>query len=101
MEIINSRDLNTNGTHFLQSVRATYWELVEAFGHPTYYDCPEFLDNRGGSVEWMLEINSSIATIYDWKSDKDPSENTLWNIGGKDYSVASKIIDILEKREVA
>ena len=73
MEIINSRDLNTNGTRFLQSVRATYWELVEAFGHPTYAD-PEYLDDK---------------------------LNTLWNIGGHGQRVASKIIDILEKREVA
>lgn len=100
MEIINSRDLNTNGTHFLQSVRATYWELVEAFGHPTYAD-PEYLDDKL-NVEWVLEINGAVATIYDWKlGTKEYSENTLWNIGGHGQRVASKIIDILEKKAVA
>jgi hypothetical protein len=50
----------------------------------------------------VLEINGSIATIYDWKlGTKEYSENTLWNIGGHGQRVASKIIDILEKREVA
>ena len=100
MDIINSRDLNTNGTHFLQSVRATYWELVEAFGHPTYAD-PKYLDDKL-NVEWVLEIDGVVATIYDWKiGTKEYSENTLWNIGGHGQRVASKIIDILEKKAVA
>jgi hypothetical protein len=32
MQIINSTDINVNGTSKQSTFRATYWELVEAFG---------------------------------------------------------------------
>ena len=75
MQIINSTDINVNGTSKQRTFRATYWELIEAFGEP--------------------------ATIYDWKSSIAPEDNSTWNIGGFKQSAAWKIIDVLEKKAVA
>ena len=99
MQIINSTDINVNGTSKQSTFRATYWELVEAFGQPTYRG-PEYLDDKL-NVEWVLQVDGEPATIYDWKSSIAPEDNSTWNIGGFTHAAAWKIIDILNKKEVA
>jgi hypothetical protein len=74
MQIINSTDINVNGTSKQSTFRATYWELVEAFGCPTYRG-PEYLDDKL-NVEWVLQVDGEPATIYDWKSSI-PHQKTI------------------------
>lgn len=62
---------------------ATYNELVETFGEPTYM---EWSGDRKVSTEWDLRIDDVVVTIYDWK---EGSENVCrsgqpyrWHVGG-------------------
>ena len=99
MQIINSTDIDVNGTSKQSTIRASYWELIEAFGQPTYRG-PEYLDDKL-NVEWVLNVDGEVATIYDWKSSIVPEDNSTWNIGAFTHAAAWKIIDILNKKEVA
>ena len=57
----------------------TYLDLVEIFGEPQITSSPH------GKIqaEWVGKINGLIFTIYDYKSDIAPEDNTDWHIGGK------------------
>ena len=59
----------------------TYQELVDALGLPTFNE-PSGDDKT--QVEWVLDFNGNVFTIYDWKTyDREYTENKLtrWNIG--------------------
>ena len=99
MQIINSSEINWQGTGHKENVQATYWKLVRAFGYPTFSG-PESLEDKV-NVEWVLQVDGEPATIYDWKSSIAPEDNNTWNIGGFKQSAAWKIIDVLEKKAVA
>ena len=83
----NSEAVEVNGTSLKGYVNATYEELVEKFGEPTY----TYGDKT--TVEWSLEFecdadNGSLgedgnveyvtATIYDWKTDYTPTGEYDW-----------------------
>lgn len=99
MQIINSSEIDWQGTGHKETVQATYWKLVRAFGYPTFSG-PESLEDKV-NVEWVLTIDGEVATIYDWNSNITPEDNTTWNIGAFTHAAAWKIIDILNKKEVA
>lgn len=78
----NNDCVNTVGTHLQGYVQATYEDLCEKFGEPTYF---------GGdktNAEWTLEFHIEgqdepvIATIYDWKLGDIPKGSHAWHIGG-------------------
>jgi hypothetical protein len=61
---------------------ATYNQLVEVLGKPTY-DEPSGDDKV--QVEWVVEFEGNIFTIYDWKTgSREYTENELmkFNVGG-------------------
>ena len=74
----------TNGTHKTNTLRGvTYYELFNTLGQPTY-------DNDSHSdkvqVEWVIEWQDEVYTIYDWKTyDREYTINELntWSIGSK------------------
>lgn len=76
-------------------VRATFDELVAAFGEPLEGDgCKT-------QAEWVLlftlpDGEEIVATVYDWKKyDTLPMQNMDWNIGGHDYRAPELVIDYL------
>lgn len=84
-----------NGSSYMGTVHATYYELVHAFGPP--------MDGDGDKTqaEWVLEFeiadeNSTekvLATVYDWKRySQSPESITVWNIGGFS-SLAPLLVD--------
>jgi hypothetical protein len=84
-----------NDTCLKGYVRATFDELVAAFGEP--------LDGDGDKTqaEWVLlftlpDGDEIVATVYDWKKYDTPPMNIMdWNIGGRDYRAPEVVIDYL------
>lgn len=90
-----------NGTSLQGHVTATFQELVEAFGPPTYSE-----PSGDGKVntEWDLILvlgrDAVRATIYDWKDfdggrrsrDGQPYD---WHIGGKSGMAVAAVMEKL------
>ena len=60
-------------------VEATYHELEQVFGEPTYADEDP---SEKVQTEWTLRINGVVATIYNWKTQQTPRGMYRWHIGG-------------------
>ena len=60
-------------------VEATYYELEQVFGEPTYA-----LEDPSEKIqtEWTLRLNGVVATIYNWKTQQTPRGLYRWHIGG-------------------
>jgi hypothetical protein len=86
----------TDFTSFRGYITATYSQLVEELGEPTF-NTPS--GDGKTQVEWVVEFENKYYTIYDWKVyDREFTLNKLteFNIGGK--SDASKFIKVLEEK---
>ena len=102
----NDDALNTNGFHYISSITATYDQLVEIFGKPTYTDADPY---EKVNAEWTIEskvITDDAEdeddyfykgfTIYNWKTGYIPTEEYEWHVGGHDYEaheIASAIFE--------
>ena len=60
-------------------VEATYHELEQVFGEPTYADEDP---SEKVQTEWTLRLNGVVATIYNWKTQQTPRGLYRWHIGG-------------------
>lgn len=77
--------MSANGTCLQDYMVASYSDLVEVFGEPTYED-----DTRHEKVnfEWVLTDGENVVTIYNWK-DYDGGTTAMsstdyeWHIGGR------------------
>ncbi len=85
---INSDLVEANGTSLKGFIMATYDQLVEIFGEPTY---------KGGdktTAEWKLQFyDGTVATIYDWKMYDTPLGQYDWHIGGYDIQSVNLVHD--------
>ena len=74
----------TNGNRETNKLRGvTYYELFNTLGLPTY-DNNSYTDKT--QVEWVIEWQDEVYTIYDWKTyDREYTINELntWSIGSK------------------
>ncbi len=85
---------NTSGSSLKGYVNATYSQLVDLLGQPTF-DEPSGDDKT--QVEWVVGFGDDVFTIYDWKTyDRNYTENELvqFHVGGK--TSAYDFIDYLE-----
>lgn len=76
----------THGSSLKGYINATYSQLIEAIGEPTY-DEPS--GDEKTQMEWVVEFNDEIFTIYDWKTySRNYTENELtqFNVGGTTYA---------------
>jgi len=75
----DTKGINVAGTSLRGAIDCSFDQLVEAFGNPMY-------DTSGDDkvkAEWYIEFDDgTTATIYDWKSNLDPKDNTDWHVGG-------------------
>jgi len=73
----------SNGTYKIGEINGLrYYELVEILGEPSIKE--ESFDGKI-QVEWIVEYQGSIFTIYDWKTfDREYTFEKLrsWSIGG-------------------
>lgn len=76
MKFESATNRQANGTSLQGYVETTYNQLFELFGEP---------QGAGDktSAEWILEFaDGTIATIYDWKTNKTPMGKYSWHVGG-------------------
>jgi hypothetical protein len=79
-------DSLTIGSSLKGYINATYSQLIELLGEPTYNEPSG--DNKV-QVEWVVSFEGDIFTIYDWKTfSREYTENELkeFNVGGKTYA---------------
>ena len=101
--IENSQSVKTSGAALVGTIEATYEELIEAFGEPTY---KELSGDGKVSTEWKLEFEHQdgkyvVATIYDWKMYDNGTacrsgEKFRWNVGGFNYEALELVEEELE-----
>jgi hypothetical protein len=82
-KVLSIENADESGTSLQGYINATYSQLIEALGEPTYNE-PSGDDKV--QVEWVVEFEGNIFTIYDWKTgSREYTENELktFNVGGK------------------
>ena len=87
--------VNTNLTCLQGEIHIGFYDLVDIFGDP------EDVSSTGKSdVQWSIEIDGVVATIYNWKNgpaytgdDSIEVERIHdWNIGGHTQSTVSLVL---------
>jgi hypothetical protein len=81
-KVLSNEETASSGTSLQGYINATYSQLLETLGEPTYNE-PSGDDKV--QVEWVVEFNDNIFTIYDWKTgSREYTENELmeFNVGG-------------------
>lgn len=76
-----------HGSSLRGYIDATYSQLLEVLGEPTY-DEPS--GDEKTQMEWVVEFEGDIFTIYDWKTySRNYTENELtrFNVGGKNSAI--------------
>lgn len=98
----NNENINTNETHGLGSVTASYGLLCSLFGQPYSGD------GYKTDAQWDIEFsNGAIASIYNWKNGMNycgvegiPTNCiTRWNVAGYEHPTLTLIKDVIEHRE--
>jgi hypothetical protein len=97
---INHPSTRINGTHLQGYLDITYQELVMTLGKPqTNYD--------NSLAHWTIlggiHGQSVVATIYDYKNNRDVNRITDWHIGGYDQkalTLVRRAIGIVEFNNV-
>ena len=83
-------EATVGGTSLQGYIKTTYDEIVEVFGEPRYTGGDDKV-----TTEWDLEFEVDdeyvIATIYDWKLDKTPFGEYRWHIGGH-FAFAADVV---------
>lgn len=91
---------NIQGTYLQGIINISYTKLVEKFGLPLAGD------DYKVDAEWIIKINDSTATIYNWKNGKnylgkhglDIEDITEWHIGGYNPNIVKKVHLILTQK---
>ena len=93
----------TETTSYMGRIRASYADLVAAFGPPQPGD-----GEKTAAEWWMRFADGTIASIYDYKTslcyDPDglpPEEITAWHIGGRKAQAVRHVLAVLgDKAEI-
>tara|TARA_R100001594_G_C3995358_1_gene253361 strand:+ start:540 stop:836 length:297 start_codon:yes stop_codon:yes gene_type:complete len=95
------RTTNVGGTHLQGYLRASYEQLLKAFGKPN----PDLCDNYKTDVEWAFKFaDGTVATLYNWKNGKnylgkeglELNDIYEWNVGGFDEKSVTKLKEKLK-----
>lgn len=105
----NDEVVDVTGSSLQGRILATYEQLVERFGKPTYG--AEHSGDGKVNAEWTIQFlvvedgqgyddsDYVIATIYDWKETDTPNGEYLWHIGGFDYTSVDCVHQVMEMNE--
>ena len=93
-----TNNANANMTGFKGEFPIAFAELVEIFGQPKYGPNAD-LDKT--TCEWALEFeDGTIATIYDYKTNRTPMGEYPWHIGGHDAEAVVRVHEcIIQHRD--
>jgi hypothetical protein len=88
-----TNDANANMTSLKGEFPITFAELVEIFGRPKHGPNAD-LDKT--TCEWALTFeDGTVATIYDYKTDRTPMGLYEWHIGGHDAEAYTHVVDTI------
>ena len=91
---------NVGGTFLQGYIKATYEQLLKAFGEPHDPDG----DTYKTDVEWAFEFaDGTVATLYNWKNGKnylgaeglELNDIYEWNVGGNSDKAVAKLLEKL------
>jgi|TARA_A100001201_G_scaffold2068_2_gene5148 hypothetical protein len=101
--MIMEKTTNVGGTFLQGYIKATYEQLLKAFGEPHDPDG----DNYKTDVEWAFKFaDGTVATIYNWKNGHnylgeaeglELNDITEWHVGGFNQKAVARVIDAIEK----
>jgi len=98
--MIIERLSSAGGTSLQGEIHTDYDTLVASFGEPTYGPDENNFDKV--TCEWVLEIDGTVVTIYDWKQYADtPRHYYDWHIGGYNKIAVDKVESIIREIENA
>jgi hypothetical protein len=87
---MNYTSANPNGTSLMGYYRASYAELVEAFGPP------HFTNGDKTTAEWCFNIEGTLVTLYDYKTGTTPEGVYDWHVGGKGRMAVAALNALIE-----
>jgi hypothetical protein len=90
---MNNTELTAVGTSLMgYTPKITRKELETFFGSPI-----EFVSGKV-TTEWILNLDSEIVTIYDYKNELAPAfdESYTWHIGGNSPKAVELVLEILK-----
>ena len=88
-----TNDANANMTSLKGEFVITFAELVEIFGRP---DHGPNADLDKVTCEWALTFeDGTVATIYDWKTNRTPMGEYEWHIGGHSEAAVDHVVDTI------
>ena len=91
---------NIYGTSLQGYIKASYEQLLKAFGPPN----PNLCDKYKTDVEWAFEFaDGTVATLYNWKNGKnycgkeglELNDIYEWNVGGRSEKAVSRLLEKL------
>jgi len=93
MKFKTGNHVNINNTSYMGLVWTTYDHISSVLGFPTRKDDG---DDKV-TCEWDIEFeDGSVATIYDWKTDRTPKGLYDWHIGGHEKEIVAKVENLLK-----
>jgi hypothetical protein len=93
---------NVGGTTLQGYLRASFEQLLRAFGSPHMDQC----DHYKTDVEWAFRFaDGTIATLYNWKNGKnylgdeglELNDIYTWNVGGFNEKAVTKLKERLSE----
>jgi len=94
---------NVGGTSLQGYIKASYEQLLKAFGAPNSTLC----DNYKTDVEWAFKFaDGTVATLYNWKNGKnylgseglELNDIYEWNVGGFNEKAVSRLLEKLRSK---
>ena len=95
---------NIGGTSLQGYIKASYEQLLNAFGAPNSTLC----DNYKTDVEWAFKFaDGTVATLYNWKNGKnylgdeglELNDIYEWNVGGFNDKAVSRLLEQLRSHQ--
>ena len=95
---------NVGGTSLQGYIKASYEQLLNAFGAPNSTLC----DNYKTDVEWAFKFaDGTVATLYNWKNGKnylgdeglELNDIYEWNVGGFNDKAVSRLLEQLRSHQ--
>tara|TARA_R100001443_G_scaffold84559_2_gene91179 strand:+ start:729 stop:1031 length:303 start_codon:yes stop_codon:yes gene_type:complete len=93
---------NVGGTSLQGYLRASFEQLLRAFGSPHMDQC----DHYKTDVEWAFRFaDGTVATLYNWKNGKnylgdeglELNDIYTWNVGGFNEKAVTKLKERLSE----
>ena len=84
-------EASVSGTSLQGYIKTNYNDVVEVFGEPRYTSSGDDKVTAEWNLEFDVDDECVIATIYDWKLGETPLDKYRWHIGGH-FAFAADVV---------